>query len=125
MIESSLEKLGLSPSEVKVYLHLARNGASYANKISSQAKLNRTNVYEALDRLVSKGIIAFVTKNKVKWFEAKSHDSIFALIKEKEDEMRNTKEDISKEIAELKISIDVNKKSLEATIFTGKKGLRI
>ena len=124
MIEETLEKLGFSPSEVKVYMRLLTNGASYANRISSETKLNRTNVYEALDRLVSKGVISFITKNKVKWFEAKYPESVMSLIKEKEEEIQNVKNKALMDIAELKKSINPDKKLLEATIFVGKKGLR-
>jgi len=54
-MEENLSKLGLSPSEIKVYLHLIKKGSSYANRISSETGINRTNVYEALDRLIAKG----------------------------------------------------------------------
>ena len=94
MIEENLSKLGFSPSEIKIYLHLLKNGSSYPNRISAETKLNRTNVYEALDRLVSKGVASFITKNKVKWFEAKSPDFLLSLIKEKEEEFKITKTNI-------------------------------
>ena len=94
MIEENLSKLGFSPSEIKIYLHLLNNGSSYPNKISAETKLNRTNVYEALDRLVSKGVTSFINKNKVKWFEAKSPNSLLSLIKEKEEEFKATKNNI-------------------------------
>ena len=81
MLEQNLSKLGFSPSEIKIYLHLLKTGSSYANKISSETKINRTNVYEALDRLIAKGVISFITRNKVKWFEAKSPKSIISLLK--------------------------------------------
>lgn len=125
MLEENLSKLGFSPSEIKVYLHLLRRGTSYATRVSSETKLNRTNVYEALERLVAKGVISFITRNKVKWFEAKSPESILSLIKEREEETRRTKDNILKDITDLKKSIDPNKKSLEANVFVGKKGLRM
>lgn len=123
MLEENLSKLGFSPSEIKVYLHLLRTGSSYANKISSETKINRTNVYEALYRLIAKGVISFITRNKVKWFEAKSPDSILSLVREKEEEFKATKNRILNDIKQLKISPE--KKSLEANVFVGKKGLRI
>ena len=43
MLEENLSKLGLSPSEIKVWLSLLSSGRSYANKISFDTKLNRTN----------------------------------------------------------------------------------
>ncbi|MBI2655808.1 hypothetical protein HYX06_05310 [Candidatus Woesearchaeota archaeon] len=124
MIEENLSKLGFSPSEIKIYLHLLRNGSSYPNKISAETKINRTNVYEALYRLVSKGVASFIIKNKVKWFEAKSPDSLLTLVKEKEEELKSTKSDISKEVKKLK-QIKFDEKPLEAGIFVGKKGLRM
>ena len=124
MIEENLSKLGFSPSEIKIYLHLLKNGSSYPNRISAETKLNRTNVYEALYRLVSKGVTSFITKNKVKWFEAKSSDSLLSLIKEKEEDFKTTKTSILVDIKKLN-QIKSNKTPLEATIFVGKKGLRM
>tara|TARA_Y100000310_G_scaffold344615_1_gene458313 strand:- start:3599 stop:4333 length:735 start_codon:yes stop_codon:yes gene_type:complete len=124
MIEKNLEKFGFSPSEIKVYLYLLKRESSYANRISSGTGLNRTNVYEALDRLVAKGIISYITRNKVKWFEAKSIDSLKTLIKDKEDDFKQLKENISKDINKLKKSLPVSKESLEASIFVGRKGLK-
>src|SRR3989344_1539367 len=124
MIEENLSKLGFSPSEIKIYLHLLKNGSSYTNKISSETKINRTNVYEALDRLVSKGVASFIVKNKIKWFEAKSADSLLSIIKVKEEEFKTAKTNILDEIKKLN-QIKSDKKPLEATVFSGKKGLRM
>ncbi len=123
MLEKNLSKLGFSPSEIKIYLQLLEKGASYANKVSSETKINRTNVYEALDRLVSKGVISFITRNKVKWFEAKSLESVLSLIKEKEEKFQKIKKTILEDIKNF--DFPEYKKSLEANIFVGKKGLRI
>jgi len=125
MIEQNLSKLGFSPSEIKIYLYLVKTGSNYANQISFGTKINRTNVYEALDRLITKGVISFITKNKVKWFEAKSPESILNLIKEKEEDFKITKKNLLNEINKLKETINSEKKPLEANIFVGKKGLRI
>jgi sugar-specific transcriptional regulator TrmB len=122
MLEENLSKLGFSPSEIKVYVHLLKSGASYPNRISSETKINRTNVYEALDRLVAKGIVSFIIKNNIKWFEANIPERILSLIEKDEEILRNTKEDI---IRDIKRIISSQKKHLEANIFVGKKGLRM
>src|SRR3989338_3794763 len=124
MIEASLSKLGFSPSEIKIYVHLYKNGSSYANKISSETQINRTNVYEALDRLISKGVVSFIVKNNLKWVEAKSPESILVLVHEKEEELRSTKNDLLSDIREMQTT-KKDAKTLEATIFVGKKGLRM
>ena len=72
MLEDHLTSLGLSPSEIKTYLHLLRTGRSYVNKLSSELKINRSNIYEALERLIAKGLVSFIVRNNVKWFEARA-----------------------------------------------------
>lgn len=124
MLHQNLTKLGFSPSEIAVYLQLLKTGSSYANKISSETKINRSNVYEALDRLISKGVVSFIAKNKVKWFEAKSPEAIISLLKEKGEEINKIEKEIQQEIYELK-KLAQTKKPLEANVFTGKKALRI
>lgn len=124
MIEESLAKLGFSPSEIKIYLNLINTGSGWANKISSDTNINRTNVYEALDRLVSKGVVVFVTKNKVKWYEAKKLGSIIDLVSLKEEEFAHIKEQLLSDIKRFKVA-QKHKNPLEANIFAGKKGLRI
>lgn len=124
VIDGTLERLGFSPSEIKVYLHLLRKGTGYANSISSGTGINRTNVYEALDRLVGKGVISYITRNKVKVFEAKSPELLKVLVEEKETELSKTKARLFKDLKELKKSIPKSRQPLEAGIVVGRKGLR-
>lgn len=123
MIKENLTKLGFSPSEIKVYLNLYETGASYANRISAETNINRTNVYEALDRLLAKGIISFIVKNKIKWFQANDPKSILSLIKQKEEQLEQLRSQLLNEFKDIKPIQEP--KQLEATIFIGKKGLRI
>lgn len=122
MLEESLAKLGFSPSEIKIYIFLLKNGCSYPHKISSETKINRSNIYEALDRLVSKGVVSFINKNKVKWFGASPLKSVLSLIQEQEEEIKKTKDSLLNELNNLKV---IPKSTLEANIFVGKKGLRM
>ena len=124
VIEETLGRLGLSPSEAKVYLHLYRSGGSYANRISAATGINRTNVYEALDRLVEKGAISFVSRNKVKSFQAKAPEHLLLLLEEKEAELAGTKKALLREIAKLKRSAPKPKETVDAGIFVGKKALK-
>jgi len=123
MLEENLSKLGFSPSEIKIYLYLIENGSSYPKKISAETGINRTNVYEALDRLISKGVTSSIIKNKLRWFEAKNPDCLISLTEEREEEIRKNKDQLIKEIKALHVASD--KSSLEASIFVGKKGLRM
>src|SRR3989344_3901787 len=125
MIEESLAGFGFSPSEITVYLHLLKRGSSYANSISSATGINRSNVYEALDRLIEKGIVSFVSRNKAKWYKASPSESLGSLLKIKEDEFRSQKENFLSSIKELsKIAPPKNEK-VDAGIFSGRDGLKM
>lgn len=81
---SILKDLGLSQNEAKVYTALIEMGASTATKISEKSRVHRTNVYEALDRLKKKSLVACVTKKKTTLFEATDPATLSIIIKEKE-----------------------------------------
>ena len=125
MLAENLSKLGFSPSEIKIYLHLQKKGPNYANKLSAETGINRTKVYEALDRLISKGVVSFIIKNKIKWFESKNPNSIISLLKEKEREHNTLKTKLIREIKQLQRQTSHFNKPLEASLFIGKKGLRV
>jgi sugar-specific transcriptional regulator TrmB len=124
MIEESLTKLGMSPSEVNVYLHLLRGGPSYAKRMSAETRVNRTNVYEALDRLAAKGLVSSVVKNKVRWFAASGPGSLLSLADARADELLSARKVLSSDIRKLGDGPS-KRKPLEAGVFTGKKGLRM
>ncbi|MBU0980745.1 MAG: hypothetical protein KJ709_08120 [Nanoarchaeota archaeon] len=121
---NALERLGLSPSERKIYIHLFKHGPSYANSISGQTGINRTNVYEAMARLLTKGLISYIVRNKVKWYQARSPDSLLSLVKKAEEDLIKTRKALKIEIGSLK-KFPLPERSLEASIFVGKKGLRM
>ena len=53
-IRRTLEKIGFSPNEIKVYLTLNSSGSTKAGKISKLAKIDRSSCYNALKLLQEK-----------------------------------------------------------------------
>jgi len=83
MVENLLVEIGFSKNEEKVYLTLLRLGSSTAGIIASKCEVHRTNVYDALDRLVEKSLVTYVYKGNKKFFEAVDPARISDLLKEK------------------------------------------
>jgi sugar-specific transcriptional regulator TrmB len=81
---SALEDLGLSMNESKVYLTLLELGDSGAGKIAQKSKIHRTNVYDALQKLVEKGLVFYFTKNDTKTYQAADPEHLSNLIQQKE-----------------------------------------
>lgn len=85
---SALEDLGLSPNEAKVYEALVTYGGSGVSTISLRAKVNRSNTYETLYRLVEKGLVYEVFIGKETLYEAVDPDKLMELITEKQTNLK-------------------------------------
>ncbi len=83
-----LQELGLSRNEVKVYLAALTIGSSSANTIAKHAGLLRTSTYEILKSLVDKGIVSYVLKGRVKYFEAASPDRLLKMAEERKHRLQ-------------------------------------
>jgi len=110
--EEILESLGLSKNEAKVYLALLNIGQSQAGQIAIESKLHRTNVYDALDRLIKKGFASFISKGKTKFFEATDPRNLLGLLREKE-------EMFTRILPDLMLSKKLAKKISDVNIFEG------
>ena len=113
----TLEKIGLSPNEAKVYLALLGLGPSLAGKITEKSKVNRRTVYDVLESLIDKGLVSYIIEANRKVFEATDPIRFLDLLKEREKEIQES-------LPELIAKRESNKKKQEATLFRGKKGIR-
>ena len=67
---SLLEKIGLTNSEIKVYLALIDTGASTVGPITSKSKVASSKTYELLDKLIEKGLVTTYKEDNIKYFKA-------------------------------------------------------
>jgi sugar-specific transcriptional regulator TrmB len=86
--EEALEGIGLSKNEVKVYLALLDLGHSTAGSISEMAKIHRTNVYDALERLIEKGLVTYIIEEKTRFFDAVNPNRLYDILKEREVKLK-------------------------------------
>lgn len=114
---STLKSLGLSDGEAKVYLALVKLGESFAGGLTSKAKINRTNVYDALERLIEKGLVSFVISDGKKLFSPTSPHRLRELLEEKQQKLDN-------ELPLLEKEFNSSKSNQQATVFRGKKGIK-
>lgn len=114
---SILKKIGLQEAEINVYLTLLKKGPSLAGSIAKESKLNRTHIYDTLNKLIDKGFVSYVIKNNRKYFQATSPERIKEYIKEIE-------EDIDKIIPELINLEKFPKEKLNLELYEGKEGIK-
>ncbi|MFH1439663.1 MAG: helix-turn-helix domain-containing protein [Candidatus Woesearchaeota archaeon] len=119
-----LKEIGLAGNESKVYLALLDLGSALAGEITKKSGVNRTNVYDALDKLIEKGLVSYVIEANRKYFEAEKVERFMSFLEEKEKTILDKKKLLNKILPELKEKRKLSKEPQEATIFKGRKGLK-
>src|SRR3989338_4958097 len=98
-----LEDIGLTKSEIQVYLALLELGSSSTGKIVDKSKASSSKIYELLDKLMQKGLVSFIIKSGVKYFEAAPPDRIMDYMKEKEENIIHQKNVLKEIIPQLEL----------------------
>lgn len=112
-----LQKLGLNLNEAKIYLTLLKLGSGQAGKISKESQINRTTTYDSLERLIERGLVAYIVEANRKVFKAVSPDALLNQLKEKQK--------IAEEILpELNSVFKETKEKEESDIYKGRKGIK-
>ena len=98
-----LEQLGLSNNEIKVYLALLELEQSTATPIVKKADIPNSKIYPVLEKLIKKGLVNYVIKNNVKYFQASSPENLMDILNSKEKDIINQKKAVSKLIEEIEL----------------------
>lgn len=122
-MEEELLRIGLTEGEAKVYLALTRLGSTTVGPVVKDASVAYSNIYDILQRLIDKGVVSFIIKNKTKYFQAVSPKNLMDYLDKKEDEIRQQKETLGKLLPKLE-KLQGRKSFQEAEVFLGKKGLK-
>ncbi|MDD4332576.1 MAG: helix-turn-helix domain-containing protein [Patescibacteria group bacterium] len=87
MYEKTLESLGLSPNEAKIYESLIDLGKAPVSKIAVKSNTHRRNVYDALARLLEKGLVFQIFQKGEHIYEAVNPDKLSELLQEKRKQL--------------------------------------
>ena len=119
-----LERIGLTKSEISVYLALLKLGQTTAGPIVDEAKVTRSKIYDILERLKNKGLVSYITKESTKYFIASNPKSILKYLEEKEKEISTEKERFQKIIPDLENRYNKAIEKGIAEIYLGIKGMQ-
>ncbi len=124
MNEKLLEDLGLTKGEIKVYLALLKLGETTTGKIIEEAQISSGKIYEILDKLIKKGFVSFIVKEKTKYFSSASPRRILDYVHEKEKELNQKEQELLKELPSLIALEKAGKEKKETHLFKGFKGIQ-
>lgn len=116
-IREILNQIGLSDSEITIYVTLLKYGGSSISDISQNSGLHRTNIYDSIEKLKAKGMVSYVLKEGKQYLRASDPEGLIDYIKEQEEIVR----DIVPELNKLKSRIP---EKITVEIFKGKQGMK-
>jgi len=119
----SLKGIGLTNSEITVYTSLLNFGSVKVGTLMKKLTLHRSRVYDAINRLTDKGLVSYVIKNNIKYFEASDPDNLLNYIEEKKAKLNEKEKTIKKIIPELKKEVSLIPHA-EAHVLAGKEGFK-
>lgn len=109
------EALGLSPNEAKIYESLIETGESGISAIAVKAKIHRRNAYDAIARLIDKGLVFEIFSSEENRYNAVDPDKLMELLVEKQATL-------NKALPELKKKFITRHAPQEAFIYKGLEG---
>ncbi len=112
-----LLSLGLTKTEAKIYIDLLELGPSLVGTLSKKTGFHRRSLYDALERLINKGLVSYITTNNRKYFEAADPSTLLELQKEQEHRIKDL-------LPELNLKKQMSKDDNDTTFFRGVQGLK-
>jgi len=117
MKTESLRRIGLSESDVKIYMALLKRGKANVTKLAEDSGVHRTNIYSILDKLKEMGLVSdFKEEGKLK-FKITDPENLVNYLKESEEAISSLLPDLKKIQESVKEKIDVE-------VFRGEKGMK-
>ena len=121
-IKEMLEEMGLTRSEIVVYLALLELGSSTTGPIIKKAGIASGKAYIILDKLILKGLVTYTIVSGRKNFQAKDPERLLDYLKDRENELKVKEQKLTKVLPYLKSLYERKKHEQVAEIFEGVKG---
>jgi len=87
MHQEIFETLGLSPNEGKIYETLLERGETTISEIAVGAKIHRRNAYDAIQRLMNKGLCFQIFSTTENRYNAVDPDKLTEILAEKQEKL--------------------------------------
>jgi len=117
--KKALKKYGLDAQEINIYLHLLSRIESSAYKIAKELHIPRSTVYDKLDSLEEKRLVAASRINNVKHYTPESLNNFFHNL----DEKREVMESIIPNLREISKNAELKKPRVH--FYAGKQEMKI
>ncbi|HIH24620.1 TPA: hypothetical protein HA251_06315 [Candidatus Woesearchaeota archaeon] len=125
MDASILKEIGLTDSEIKVYLALLELGDATRNNIVTRSQIAGSKVYEILDKLQTKGLVAIYSQNNIKHFKPLHPNQILNYVDEEKQRIVDVERQVKTILPGLLDLYGEAKSDQEVELLFGLRGLDI
>lgn len=119
-----LKSCGFSDGESRVYTSLVDAGPSTLNSLHGRVGIERRNIYDILNKLIGKGLVAFMSENRHKVYSAVHPKKLLSILQERQQSIEDLKKEVSAGLNEMEARFNTAKFSISAEIFRGTQGIK-
>lgn len=123
MIENTLQAVGFTKSETKVFLALLDLGSSSITQIIEKSGVTSSKIYELLDKLIKKGLVSIIHKKGRKYYETVPPSRIIEYLNEKQQNLQQQINDVKKILPELELKHQLAKEVSDVSVYKSLKGI--
>lgn len=124
MKEILMQTLELTEQQAEIYLALLELGSTSVGKLINKIIMDRSSCYDCLKRLIKKGLVTYIIKDKKRYFEAVNPERLLQILNEQESRLKLKKQDLLKVMPALIKKSRSRTRLEEATVYKTKQGMR-
>ena len=119
-----LLQLGLSESEINVFITLLESGSSSVQDISRSSGINRVTIYSALEHLEKRGLVAETKKGARRLFVAERPEELKTILEDKREDIQKIHLDLESLVLPVLKAIDLHQENKpEIRFYDGLEGI--
>jgi len=120
-----IKEIGLTDSEMKVYLALLELGDSTRGSIVNKSRVAGSKIYDILEKLQQKGLVSIYTENNVKHFKPTNPKQLLTYLEDKKKRITQVETQVKTVLPRLLAEFHASKEEQEVELLSGMKGLEI
>lgn len=122
-ITTTLERLGFSDKESKIYLALLQRGPSSVRQLAAATDINRGTTYDVLKSLIASALVSHYHKETRQYFTAENPTRLKQVVAERTEALQRADEEITAVLPELQ-SLYVDKEKPVVKYYEGGGGIK-
>lgn len=123
-ITGILKRLGLSDNETKVFLGVLKAGVAPISRISQEAGVARTYVYELVEQLKAKGLLAEIEEKGIKKIQSLDYGGLLSYVTRRQQDMESLEKDLLKAEGEFQALRSGLPQKTKVRFFEGIEGIK-